>query len=324
MYATPVLLSGLASLVLSKEDVNILEKHYLETIRRLLKLHDRTPRCAVYFLAGSLPGTALLHLRQLNLFGMICRLPQNILNQHARDVFSSRLHFKGSWFDQIKNLCLTYHLPQPIDMLDAPLQKDASKTLFKKKVVDYWEVKLRQEASLLPSLNFFNPNYMSLTKVHPLWLTAGHSPYKVTMATVQAKMLSGRYRCGALTRHWTNSDGNCRISSECIGQLDDLVHILQLCPALDKKRHDLSLFTLNYSFNLPSQVGDVLRQNCNLSAQNFCAFLLDCSTDPAVISLVQEFGINVLEVIFTVTRIWIFNLHRERLRLLGAWRGNHD
>ena len=59
LYATPVLLSGLASLVLSNDEVNKIEKHYLETIC----LYEKTPRCVVYFLAGSLPGIALLHLR---------------------------------------------------------------------------------------------------------------------------------------------------------------------------------------------------------------------------------------------------------------------
>ena len=49
----PVLFSGLASLVFSKDEVNLLEKHYLLTIQRLLRLHDKTPRCVVYFLAGN-------------------------------------------------------------------------------------------------------------------------------------------------------------------------------------------------------------------------------------------------------------------------------
>ena len=166
-----------------------------------------------------------------------------------------------------------------------------------------------EEASLLPSLIFFNPCYMSLTRAHPLWLTAGHSAFKVSMATVQAKMLSGRYRCGYLTRHWTNSDGTCRITPECYGKPDDLVHILQVCPALNKKRLDLSLFTLNSSYALPFPAALVLRTGCNPAAPNFCAFLLDCSSDPAVITLVQKFGFKILEDIFDVTRIWVFNLH---------------
>ena len=43
----------------------------------------KTPRTVVYFLAGSLPGSALLPSRQLSLFGMIAR--QN--DQHAQELY---------------------------------------------------------------------------------------------------------------------------------------------------------------------------------------------------------------------------------------------
>ena len=74
MYATPVLLSGITTLVLTKNDFDMVENHYQDTIRNLLRLHQKTPRCVIFFLAGSLPASALIHIRQLSLFGMICRL----------------------------------------------------------------------------------------------------------------------------------------------------------------------------------------------------------------------------------------------------------
>ena len=61
LYCTPVLLSGLASLVLNKAELHIIDNHYQNTIQNLQRLHSRTPRCIVYFLAGSLPGEAILH-----------------------------------------------------------------------------------------------------------------------------------------------------------------------------------------------------------------------------------------------------------------------
>ena len=85
LYATPVLLSGLGTLVLSSKEVNLIEQHYRETLRQLLRLHKNSPRCVVYFLAGSIPGSAL---RQLNLFGMISRLIKtNLLHKHALAYF---------------------------------------------------------------------------------------------------------------------------------------------------------------------------------------------------------------------------------------------
>ena len=321
LYATPVLFSGLATLVLSKDEVNLIEKHYLETIRQLLRLYEKTPRSVVYFLAGSLPGTALLHLRQLGLFGMICRLPSNVLHQHARDYFSSVISFKGSWFHQIRTLCVTYHLPHPLDLLESSYTKDAFKSMIKSKIYDYWEVCLRNEASELPSLLYFNPNFMTLKMPHPIWITAEHSSYKVAMATIQARMLSGRYRCGKLTRYWTNSNGSCKLTPDCQETLEDIPHILQQCPALNVLRRNLISFTFKISSNLPLKIRNLLRLRCTPEHPLFCNFILDCSNDSDVIRLVQEFGTFVLNTIFDITRVWIYTIHRERLKMLGSWHG---
>ena len=69
LYATPVLLSGISSLVLSSNEVRLIDNHYAETLRCLLRLHKKTPRCVTFFLAGSLPGTALIHMRQMSILG---------------------------------------------------------------------------------------------------------------------------------------------------------------------------------------------------------------------------------------------------------------
>ena len=52
LHATPVLLSGVATLVLTKQEKKVLETHYKCTIQRL---HQNTPRAVVFFLAGCLP-----------------------------------------------------------------------------------------------------------------------------------------------------------------------------------------------------------------------------------------------------------------------------
>ena len=121
LYAVPVLLSGLAAIALSKTDTEMIEKHYCETLRSLLRLLPKTPRSVVYFLAGSLPGSALLHQRQLMLFGMISRLQSDILKDHAVNIFKSNLISRKSWFHHVRRLCLMYQLPHPSILLDQPL-----------------------------------------------------------------------------------------------------------------------------------------------------------------------------------------------------------
>ena len=92
---------------------------------------------------------------------------------------------------------------------------------------------LREEASVLSS-SFFNPSFMSLQRSHPIWLTAGHSPFKVAMATIQAKMLSGRYRCGYLTRHWSSSDGFVNYHLNVLISLRMLLIFYKIAPGLLK------------------------------------------------------------------------------------------
>ena len=166
---------------------------------------------------------------------MIWRLPDNILYKHAHNLFSSRTISKHSWFYQIREYCILYGLPHPLNLLSSPLPKLGFKKLVKKKVIDYWEQILRAEASPLPSLIYFKPFFMSLTKIHPIWLTAGCSPSKVSMAVIQASMLSGRYRTEYLCRHWSkNKEGVCLLSPHCSSTTEDLPHILAFCPALTR------------------------------------------------------------------------------------------
>ena len=328
MYCCPVLFSGIATLVLSNKEIQMVEKHYADTIRRLLRLNKGTPRAVTYFLAGSLPGIAMIHMRQLSIFGMITRLDGNILHTHAVNYFLSKTISKHSWFHQIRSWCLLYGLPHPIDLLNSPLSKESFKSLVKKNIVSYWENLLRSEASILPSLQYFHPSYMSLVRPHSLWTSAGHSPAKIFKATVQALMLSGRYPTEALIKHWSpNKTGICQLSSSCSVQ-EDISHILTGCIALDDVRINLRRFTEVYIFklrqdsdsDLTGKICNLLTILCNPSYPTFCQFLLDCASLPEVISLTQELGKVALYHLHEVARTWIYVLHRERLKLLGRWR----
>ena len=206
IYGTPVLLSGMASLVLLGKEIATIETQYKRSLQNILKLPASSPSSLVHFVAGTLPVTALLHLRILTLFGMICRLPGDPLNLHAQQVFLTRSLAPKSWFSQVWRILLQYHLPNPLLLLNSPLSKEAFKKQVKTKVIDYWEKKLRDEAYLLPSLRYFHPQYMSLSKTHRLWTTSRQKPYEVSKARIQLLFLGSLYRCGQLTRHWSASN----------------------------------------------------------------------------------------------------------------------
>ena len=107
LYGTSKLFSGLASLVLSKQETSAIDHHYQKTIMNLQKLHEKTPRSFVFLLAGCLPGEVILHQKQFTLFLIICHLPENPLNAHARQVLVSGKASSKSWFQQIRSLCLS-------------------------------------------------------------------------------------------------------------------------------------------------------------------------------------------------------------------------
>ena len=320
LYGLPVLLSGLAPLVMTKSEESIIEQHHKENISNLQRLLPCTPTPVVCFLAGSLPGSAHLHLRKLTIFGMICRLLGNSLHDYAVSLFQAGKPPTKSWFHQILELCEKYCLPSPMQLLESPLPKIQFKKLVKGKVVNFWENYLRAQAAPLTSLLYFKPLYMSLTTTHPIWSSAGSSPAKVTMASVQARMLSGRYRTEALCSNWKiNCTGLCLLSQSCSSSVEDLEHILSHCTALDPTRTKLMDFTIHYCRDVPD-LSNLILSFINVTNKHFCQFLLDCSTLPEVVNAAQLLGANyVHQHLFNITRTWIYSIHKERLKLLGRW-----
>ena len=319
IYGTPVLLSGLGPLFLKKPEQNVINHHHLETLQNLLRLLPNTPHPVTYFLAGSLPGEALIHLRQLGLLGMISRLEGSLLHRQALSVYSTKCA-SWSWFHQVRDVCLKYQLPHPLTFLTNPPTKEVFKKLVKKQVINFWELKLRGDAEPLLSLSYFKPEFMSLVKPHPLLVTAGASPYEVAKARVQALLLSGRYRTELLCRHWSsNSEGFCLLPS-CLGLgvKEDLEHILLKCGSLAGTRERLCCFTSKHAMSLPHLCSTLLTLT-RPDHPMFCQFLLDCSVIPDVISLVQALGEDVLHHLFKVSRTWCYSLHRDRLKMLGRW-----
>ena len=170
-------MSGMASLLLSDTEISCIDQQFKRTLQNILKLSVNSPPSLVHFIAGSLPGTAILHLKYLTLFGMVCRLQNNPINLYAKHILQSAAALT-SWFGMVRNILRQYQLPHPLVLLQNPPTKEVFKNLVKSKVVDFWEIKLRSEASVLLSLPYFQPHYMSLRSTHKLLTTAGPKSYE--------------------------------------------------------------------------------------------------------------------------------------------------
>ena len=93
IYGLPTLLSGMGALNLSVADEKLIDGYYKVHLQRILKLHQATPACFVYFAAGSIPASARLHLRMFSIFGQVCRIQEgeNILSHQASRLRNLRL-----------------------------------------------------------------------------------------------------------------------------------------------------------------------------------------------------------------------------------------
>ena len=151
---------------------------------------------------------------------MITRSTGSVLHAHAIQILSSAKQSCHSWFLQIRQLCLMYELPNPILLLENPLPPTSFNKLMKSKIVDYWEQKLRAEASQLTSAPFFRPSFMCLTKPHPIWYSCGSNPFECHKAVIAAMMVSGRYLTDRLQRPWStnNKEGLCLLPTCCLSQ----------------------------------------------------------------------------------------------------------
>ena len=318
LYGTPVLFSGLASLVLNKSEVNVLENYFKTTLQNIQKLHQNTPRSVVYFLAGSLPGEALLHSRQLGLFSMICRLPTDPLNHHARHVLSTALPSAKSWFQQITELCLKYQLPHPLSMLDSPPCKDRFRKLVKLKMLQYWQDLFRAEAAPLTSLKYFRPSYYSLIVPHRIWSSAGSNPFESSKSLVIAKMISGRYRTEELCRFWSANRGGFCLAPTCQNVDGDLEHLLLHCPALEPTRAKLRDLWTSKTAGYPS-LRSLIKRIWNSTPDTQVQFILDPCVFPEVISLGQVSGQSLVDHLLYLTRTFAFYLHKQKLVITGRW-----
>ena len=249
---------------------------------------------------------------------MIARLgPTNILHRHGCSILANISTNKFSWFTQVNELCQQYSLPGPLQVLNNPPSKESFKKKAKLLVLDWWNTKFREDILRLPSLQFFRADFMSLATTHPIWTSAGSSPYEIRKATVQARMLSGRYRTYWLRRHWSgDSTGACLIPG-CSGMPGTLLHIATgECPGLVQAySHAADLWNSFLSEN-PNLLPII--QQFQLDKTEFLSFLLDPSTQPSVvIALAQQTEGNIIvDQLRYLTRTCLFIIHKERLKLM--------
>ena len=250
---------------------------------------------------------------------MICHLPQDPLNIRARYVLVNERCTAQSWFQQIRQLCLTYGLDHPLKLLDSPPSKTKFKALIKEKVVEHWERVLREEAANLPSLQYFVAENASLSCQHLVWSTSTVNSHESRKATILSRMTSGRFRSEYLTRHWSgNSQGFCKADT-CVEMIGDLEHLLLNCTALSSVRARLWNMFFEKSLNYPA-LYIFLQRLEKSSPQAKMQFILDPSFFPEIIEIWALFGLPSINHVYYLVRTYAYYLYRKKQTLLGLWQ----
>ena len=254
-------------------------------------------------------------------FLMVCHLHGDPLYIHAKHVLTSASPSARSWFFAIKDICLQYALPHPLDLLETPPNKILFKKLIRQKVLDFWESKLAEEALALTSLKYFDPSIFNLRKPSLHWLYSTNKSYECAKTTVVARMLSGRYRTENLCRHWgsSNHEGFC-LATTCTDVVEDLVHILVECPALETVRNRMIAMWLERSDSYPS-LHQMLKMVVASPPDIITQFVLTPWCFDGVSMLAEIYGQAILDHIIYLTRTYAYHIHRERLMQRGQWPG---
>ena len=315
LYAAPILFNCLGSLVLNRTEMRAIEFHQKVTLQRLMRLHSHTSHEAVFFLSGSLNAEALIHIQMFRLLDMIARLgPNNYL--FAIGVFSIHNQITSSWFWRLQELAVKYDLPSPLNILLSPKSKFTFKKLVKTKVVYFWRNFYIQSMKVKSSLHFLRSEFLPFgSGPHSVWLSCEGSETAIHAATIQAKILTGKYRDDKLLSKFSEGlSGSCTLPG-CNFYPGDCTHWLSFkCPALSSALSS----TLNHSLEVLKPFPFLLEIVCSAlsrSPKDWAQFIIDPSTDAAVIVHKQQFGDQSIWPLFKLSRAMIWCFHRERKRL---------
>ena len=167
----------------------------------------------------------------------------------------------------------------------------------------------------LKSLSYFNPYVHSLSSPSKIWLSARNSPFESAKAVIVARMISGRYRCEALSTYWSSSNGYCLIPS-CSYVRGDIEHLLLRCPALNDIREKmLKMWKSKTETQYPS-LYDIMSRIMVSTPSYMVHFLLYPCSFPDIIALGQQHGQEVIDHVNYLTRTYVYYMHKIKQKII--------
>ena len=136
----------------------------------------------------------MIHKRVLALFGSICRLSDDSVEERiGRRQLSIKSYSSHSLFVIIKELLIKYDLDSPLYLMDTKLSKSQWRVRVAKVVNSYWIGRLKSEATLYSTLKNMNFTLLILGKCHPLLFNPSDGVHEATRIPVRLRIATGTY-----------------------------------------------------------------------------------------------------------------------------------
>ncbi|VDI19758.1 Hypothetical predicted protein [Mytilus galloprovincialis] len=234
-YVLPRLLYGLETFVLKQYHLNALEKFYINFLRKIQCLPNRSVKGITYLLLGVRPATAELHIRQLNLLGCIIRSENLTLNKILRRQISTKSETSDSWFTYIDKLLVQYDLPSAAKMVINPPCKLLWKKNVKLAIDKFWTQKLLLDCQNKSTLSYCDLSSLKIGTVHKLWSSIESNIKDVRRGGIKARLITGTYVLQSNTSKFNQHEVSS-VCPLCQYEDEDIVHFILKCNALYKYR----------------------------------------------------------------------------------------
>ena len=305
-------LSNLESIILTRKDIDALEKYHRTFLKQIQHLPQRASNAAAYLLLGARPIEAQIDLKILTLFGSITRKEGSTISALAKRQLLMKTLNSKSWFIKVLELFHQYGLGSPLHQLLTPMTQTRWKKYIKKAVDYFWTCTLRQEALSKSTLQHLNIERCKIGQPHQVWNTLSDNPRDVQRAVIKARILTGVYTL-QIHRKVFARRGVAEVSATCpICQKGDesIQHFLTECD--EALEHAASM-----RYNLTELAGED-----NITCEDLTQVIIDCSKTKNR-SLQRCFALNpkLEKEIEVYSRYICFKIHYNRATTLGY---NHN
>ena len=217
-FGQPRATYGLATVKLTKTDVNSLEKYQLGLLRQLQSLPDRCVNIPVYTLLGAKQMEIVLDIRALSFFGNMVRQEGTLEQQIIRRQLSVKDEKSSSFTTSIRKILQKYNLPNAYELINNMPSKERWKAMVKDATNATYRNEITEDIKNKSSFRFLVIQGNPLDEPHLIYKYVGSNPHEVEKAAIKARLLTGTHTLQA-NRHRFNQlrwkrHANCAVKRQ--------------------------------------------------------------------------------------------------------------